>query len=187
MAHLSCDSRKGYQCSPDQGTSSIRKPLYSNDRDFRRHSPDVVRAGFTLIELLVVIAIIGILIGLLLPAVQAVRESARRTSCLNNLRQVSLATQNYLSTRQHLPPSFEITPGTILSGNNGSWSIHGRLLPYIEGGNAFDLVNLRVAWDAQTSTGVPKMRIPLYLCPSEINDTVRTNGAGATVPPSVRT
>lgn len=133
------------------------------------------RVGFTLIELLVVIAIIGILIGLLMPAVQSAREAARRTACLNNLRQVGLAAQNYFSARRHLPPSCEITPGTIFSGNNGSWSIHGRLLPYIEGGNAFDLVDLRVAWDAQTSTGVPTLRIPLYLCPDEANDTVRLN------------
>lgn len=176
MAPLSSSPRTGRRCTSCDCTRAQGR-LWHHDRPIatlaRRCS---VRVGFTLIELLVVIAIIGILIGLLLPAVQAVRESARRTSCLNNLRQVSLATQNYLSTRQHLPPSFEITPGTILSGNNGSWSIHGRLLPYIEGGNAFDLVNLRVAWDAQTATGVPMTRIPLYLCPSEINDTVRTNG-----------
>lgn len=124
----------------------------------------VSRLGFTLIELLVVIAIIGILIGLLMPAIQGVREAARRTSCLNNLRQCGLAAQNYMSARRYLPPSCEIVPGTTFSGNNGSWSIHGRLLPYIEGGNAYDIVNLAVAWDAQQATGVPTLRIPLYIC-----------------------
>ncbi len=132
------------------------------------------RTAFTLIELLVVIAIIGILMAMLLPAVQAVREAARRSSCLNNLRQINLATQNYYSGRRHYPPSFVITPGTMLSGNNGSWSIHGRILPLCEQGNAYNQVDLQVAWDAQTHTDVPTLRIPMFICPSEVNDLVRT-------------
>jgi len=131
------------------------------------------QAGFTLVELLVVIAIIGILIGMLLPAVQAVREAARRTSCLNNIRQISLAVLNYESANLVLPPSFEIEKGTTLTSNNGSWSIHGRILPYCEQGNAFDQVDLNLPWDSQLGTGVPTLRIPMYQCASEANDMVR--------------
>ncbi|MEN6494963.1 MAG: DUF1559 domain-containing protein [Thermoguttaceae bacterium] len=136
------------------------------------------QSGFTLVELLVVIAIIGILIALLLPAVQAAREAARRSQCINNLKQLGLGLHNYLGANTVFPPSFCIRPGTTLSGNNGSWSIHGRLLPYLEQGNAYNLVRLDVAWDAQLSTGVPTMRTPIYLCPSEINDRVRVDGSG---------
>jgi prepilin-type N-terminal cleavage/methylation domain-containing protein/prepilin-type processing-associated H-X9-DG protein len=131
--------------------------------------------GFTLVELLVVIAIIGILMALLFPAVQSAREAARRSSCQNNMRQIATALHVYQSNLDHLPSSFKIQPGTVLSGNNGSWSIHGRLLPYLEGDNAYDLVNLQVAWDAQTATKVPTMRIAVYQCPSDANDMVRLN------------
>lgn len=134
--------------------------------------------GFTLVELLVVIAIIGILIALLLPAIQAAREAARRMSCQNNLKQLALAVHSYQSGNGRFPPSFCITPDTVLTGNNGSWSIHGRILPFLEQGIAYEQVRLDIAWDAQLDTGVPTMRIPCYLCPSEPNDTVRTkNGA----------
>ena len=132
------------------------------------------RSAFTLVELLVTIAIIGILIGLLLPAVQSVRESARKISCSNNLRQMGLATQNYHSSRNSLPASLIIEPGTVFESNNGSWSIHGRLLPFLEQGNAHDRVDLKLAWDAQLATEVPTLRIPAFICPSEINDQVRT-------------
>lgn len=159
------------------GTLGGGSPLLDNLTSEKRQGKGMrqiqFKSGFTLIELLVVIAIIGILAGLLMPAIQSVREAARRTACLNNIRQCALAAQNYQATRRYLPPSCEIVPGTTFAGNNGSWSIHGRLLPYIEGGNAYDMVNLAVAWDAQQVSGVPTMRIPLYICPDETNDTVR--------------
>ncbi len=135
--------------------------------------------GFTLIELLVVIAIIATLIALLLPAVQQAREAARRSSCKNNLKQIGLALHNYLSTNQVFPPSFCIVQGTALSGNNGSWSIHGRLLPYIEQANAYNDIDLQTAWDAQLGTGVPTMRVPVYLCPSDPHDQMRVDASGA--------
>ena len=131
--------------------------------------------GFSLVELLVVIAIIGILVSLLLPAVQAAREAARRSSCKNNLKQIGLALHSYLSPNGCFPPSFCIRRGTVLTGNNGSWSIHGRLLPYLEQASSYDQVRLDIAWDAQLATGVPTLHIPTYVCLSDPNDTVRTN------------
>lgn len=137
------------------------------------------RRAFTLVELLVVIAIIGILIGMLLPAVQMVREAARRTSCLNNVRQIVLAAHNYESAVQHLPPSYELDAGGTTTGN-GSWSIQAQLLPYCEQANAYDVIDFEQAWSDPDNavTGVPVLRVPVYQCPSELNDTVRIkNGA----------
>lgn len=134
--------------------------------------------AFTLVELLVVIAIIGVLVALLLPAIQASREAARRSKCQSNLRQSALAVQGYESANRTYPPTFEIRVGTALTGNNGSWSIQGRILPHLEDAAAFELVKVDVAWDQQLVTGVPTMRVAVYQCPSEVNDVVRTNAGG---------
>jgi prepilin-type N-terminal cleavage/methylation domain-containing protein/prepilin-type processing-associated H-X9-DG protein len=147
-------------------------------QNHRRESRPTEKNAFTLVELLVVITIIGILISLLLPAVQAAREAARRMQCANNLKQLGVGLHNYATANSIFPPSFCIQSGTTLTGNNGSWSIHGRLLPYLEQGNAYGLVKLDVAWDAQTATGVPIMRTSTFICPSEINDRVRVDGSG---------
>ena len=134
--------------------------------------------GFTLVELLVVIAIIGILIAMLLPAVQSVREAARRTSCLNNIRQMVLSSHNYESAHMHLPSAYQLGDGATATGN-GSWSVHARLLPYCEQANAFRLVDFDLPWSdpVNVNTGVPTTRVPMYQCPSEINDTVRLDNS----------
>jgi prepilin-type N-terminal cleavage/methylation domain-containing protein len=88
------------------------------------------RTGFTLVELLVAIAIIGVLIALLLPAVQAARESARRTYCHNNLKQLALAAQNFEQAHRTLPPYFGVFPERGAGAVEGGWFVH--LLPFIE-------------------------------------------------------
>lgn len=132
--------------------------------------------GFTLVELLVVIAIIGILIGLLLPAVQHAREAARRTECRNNLKQIGLAIQNYAATHGGVPPSVCLNLGSPI-GNNGAWSVHGRILPYLEQSNLQNLVDPTVAWDFQMA--ISGVRIPAYACPSDPGGTrMRIVGGG---------
>lgn len=121
--------------------------------------------GFTLVELLVVIAIIGILVALLLPAIQAAREAARRSQCQNNLRQLALAVLNYESSQRHLPPSVEIVTASGNTDNNGAWGVHGHILPYIEEESLRNLVNINIAWDFQTP--INNVRIPIFSCPSD--------------------
>lgn len=123
------------------------------------------RHAFTLVELLVVIAIIGVLVALLLPAVQAARASARRSACANHLKQLSLATLNYESSHHYLPPSALVDLKASSTGNNGSWGVHGRILPYIEQGNLKELVNTEVAWDEQTA--INDVRIDVFQCPND--------------------
>ena len=124
-----------------------------------------IRSGFTLVELLVVIAIIAMLVALMLPAVQAAREAARRTQCKNNLRQLALATLNYESARGHLPPSAEVNLSVTSTANNGSWGVHGRVLPYLEEASLYSQVNLDDAWDYQLA--IDGLQIPVYQCPSD--------------------
>ena len=133
----------------------------------------IKRNAFTLIELLVAIAIIGILVGLLLPAVQSAREAARRMQCSNHLKQVALACHNYQSTFRRFPPSAIVELNTTVTGNNGSWGVHGRILPYLEQGNVYESVDLSLAWDDQSS--IDGLKIPVYSCPSDPgSDQVRT-------------
>jgi prepilin-type N-terminal cleavage/methylation domain-containing protein/prepilin-type processing-associated H-X9-DG protein len=131
-------------------------------KSFRHSRP---RFAFTLVELLVVIAIIGILVALLLPAIQAAREAARRSQCQNNLKQLGLAVLNYESAKKKLPPSVEINAATMIGTANGAWGVHGHILPYLEEESLRSLVNINLAWDNQTA--INNLRIPGFSCPSD--------------------
>lgn len=147
------------------------------------------RQAFTLVELLVVMAIIGILMGLLLPAVQMIRESARRTECANNVKQIGLAALNYESTFRKLPAA-SLFPTKDSGGNSlpddtsrNGWSAHAQLLPFLEQVNLSSRINFDIGYKehpAITINGESKQissfRIQTYLCPSEINDRRRGEG-----------
>lgn len=167
------------------------------------------RIGFTLVELLVVIAIIGVLIALLLPAVQAAREAARRTQCVNNVKQMALGAINYESGQGRFPPG-RLAPDWVIgsteralgytayesvtpSTKTGFFSVHIWLLPYMEEGNVYDLIDFSLGQ-------VKKMQNPtnphfaaystakdLFLCPSDGNTGIivsennyRSNFGGST-------
>ncbi len=127
------------------------------------------RGGFTLIELLVVIAIIAILIGLLLPAVQKVREAAARLQCQNNLKQIGLALHNYESTNNGFPAAEQYPPPA-----SGTVSIHIALLPYVEQGN---LLNEYQSSAANQAVAI-QQKISIFDCPSDPNVGAVIDGGG---------
>ena len=133
------------------------------------------RKGFTLIELLVVIAIIAILVALLLPAVQQARESARRTQCVNNLKQIGLALHNYHDTHKVLPPG---NRSTLYA----TWALY--LFPQMELTNLYQVWDFNSGVNGRTYTTAPNLtvaqtRIPVYTCPTDIS---RTNVTSTTAP-----
>ena len=137
------------------------------------------RRGFTLIELLVVIAIIAILIALLLPAVQQAREAARRTQCRNHLKQIGLALHNYLDVYTVFPPS-SVSDISTHNTTGGEWSVHARILPYIEEANLYNQADLSLDYGDPANAGIATQRIGAYICPSVTNDRQRIDSATGT-------
>jgi prepilin-type N-terminal cleavage/methylation domain-containing protein len=153
--------------------------------------------GFTLVELLVVIAIIGVLVALLLPAVQAAREAARRTTCVNNMKQMALGAANHESAKKYFPPG-RLAPdwsenGTVKTSytnynsvqqnattKTGFYSVHIWLLPYMEQANIFNMINFKVGQVLQMTTGngttpynvnynAYATAAGIFICPSDAN------------------
>ncbi|MDO5554976.1 MAG: DUF1559 domain-containing protein [Planctomycetia bacterium] len=151
----------------------------------RRNRRSIGRRGFTLVELLVVIAIIGILIALLLPAVQSAREAARRMQCTNNLKQVSLAMHNYHDAYNSFPSRCGLYNVPSSTAARCAFSALLFILPYMEYSSAYDAIlrDARTFYDAKgwvtpgadAIAALGEVMIPAYQCPSDGNVTMKTD------------
>ncbi len=150
----------------------------------RRNGASFQRRAFTLVELLVVIAIIGVLVALLLPAVQAAREAARRMQCSNNLKQMGLAIHNYHDTNGSFPPS--AIKGKVGDGSGSAQALvwGGSILPYIEQRNMFDQIQgkgFAINWaDDGVNEQILRTKLPAYQCPSSPDSSQPWDDGGAT-------
>lgn len=163
---MAADGKWGQIEQPVHSSPSLRKqglPINCEEMHIMRTNKSVFTSsatakyrGFTLVELLVVMAIIGILVGLLLPAVQSVRETARNTHCINNIRQLGLAVQSYHSSKRQIPPS-RAADGYV------TWAV--LLMPYLEGDNLYRGFETQLPYSAQDAE-VVQAPIEQYFCPS---------------------
>ncbi len=135
-------------------------------------------AAFTLLELLVAIAIIGVLLALLLPAVQAARSAARRTSCVNNLHQIGVALHGYHEKHGSFPPG-GVEPRAIAGpeGRQLAWSAF--LLPHLEQTSSHDRIDFAKAFDSSENAAAAAEIVPIYLCPSSSRESHLIDGRGA--------
>ena len=126
--------------------------------------------AFTLVELLVVVAIIGILVAILLPALNTVRESARGNTCTANLKNIALAMQMYESNRRSLPPS---------RNGDGGWSAQAVITPFLEQGHVYEGIDFTQSYDGILLNGqlISSYRVPIYNCPSEPEIQLRVSGS----------
>jgi prepilin-type N-terminal cleavage/methylation domain-containing protein/prepilin-type processing-associated H-X9-DG protein len=137
-------------------------------------------AGFTLIELLVVIAIIAVLVGMLVPAVQQIREAASKTECSNNMKQLGLALLHYHTTYKGFPPGQYNLPG----GGSVNWAPY--ILPYIEQENLFKKYNFSVDWaNKANDSGINQTQILVFICPSAPSGRTAANQRGVLDYPAI--
>jgi prepilin-type N-terminal cleavage/methylation domain-containing protein/prepilin-type processing-associated H-X9-DG protein len=123
--------------------------------------------GFTLIELLVVIAIIAVLIALLLPAVQAAREAARRSQCVNNLKQLGLALQGYNDVNGCLPPSGNAIVMNSVTSNGNDYGMKVRILPFLEQTSLYNAFNQGIEYNMVQNGTVSSTHVNTFVCPSD--------------------
>jgi prepilin-type N-terminal cleavage/methylation domain-containing protein len=124
------------------------------------------RDAFTLVELLVVIALIGVLVGLTLPAVQSAREAARRTQCENNLKQVGLASNSYVTLGEAFPIGYIACPNPP-GGAAPGWAYSAALLPQLEQGPVYGALNVNLPIDVPANATVRTSTLAIYICPSD--------------------
>jgi prepilin-type N-terminal cleavage/methylation domain-containing protein/prepilin-type processing-associated H-X9-DG protein len=142
----------------------------SQPRHLLRPAASVAFRGFTLVELLVVIAIIGVMVAMLLPAINGMRESARRSTCQNNVLRLMMALEQYQSAHESLPAGVTNPGGPIRSEAVGMH--HGwleQLLPFIDEGNVFRNIDFDVSVYDEKNAPVRKLRIVGFICPSEVD------------------
>lgn len=143
------------------------------------------RSGFTLVELLVVIAIIGLLVALLLPAVQAAREAARRTQCCNNLKQMGLATQTYHDVMRSFPPGYCASVPYVDGENDtkAGWGWAAFVLGYLEQNSLQANINFSLPVEAPQNSKAVQTAIPVFLCPTDSAPSIFQvpNGSGGSI------
>jgi prepilin-type N-terminal cleavage/methylation domain-containing protein/prepilin-type processing-associated H-X9-DG protein len=137
-----------------------------------------LRRGFTLIELLVVIAIIGVLIALLLPAVQSAREAARRAQCVNNLKQIGLALHGYHDVHQKFPMSRAITIVAGAVNLDQAFSAHSQILPFLEQTPLYQSINFHVGWASPGNATARGTSLNVFTCPSDARSQLPPGLAG---------
>jgi len=143
-------------------------------RNVRRLAP---QSAFTLVELLVVIAIIGVLVGMLLPAIQQIRSAAHRTACANNLHQIAIGLQSYHAAHREFPTgAIEWRDGSDPSKRQLAWSVF--LLPFIEQQNVFDRLDLNTPFDSPQNEPAAATIIGVFICPSSLRGRELVKGRG---------
>ena len=164
-----------------ENPTGILRPTYAQATRFAKLIKSDNRNAFTLVELLVVIAIVGILIGMLLPAVQQVREAARSIQCSNHLRQIGIALQNYHSSHENFPagvtgwrPFFNGDQ----SKRNLAWSVF--ILPQLEQDNIYQMLDINQAFDSVRNEEAGSRSISVFECPSANQTVSQTNKLGVT-------